>query len=67
MNVGKEKGSPGWSGGGSPHPKTWHVQAEQPRWEKRASPEDFLFHVLPPGQRGAVDVSDKETEKQRNA
>lgn len=31
------------------------------------SPEYFLFYILPPEQRRAADVSDKETEKQRKA
>ena len=44
VNVGREKGSPGWGGGGGPHPKTWHVQSEQPRWgEAVYPPSTFCF------------------------
>lgn len=42
MNVGKEKGSPGWSGGGGPEPKTWHIQTEQPRWGETVYPPSIF-------------------------
>ena len=59
--------SPGWSGDGGPGPGTRHVPTEQLGWGETMHPRYFLPYILPPEQYRAAGVSDKETEKRRNA